>query len=165
MISLLTEEDVDAWRAIRLEALLDTPVAFTESYEAERDKTDEEVRAGIRKSTIFAWHDENGTLAGTLGFYVLPYGKARHRGHLFAMYVRPGHRGKGIASRLMEAAIAHAQTCVLQLHLGVDGVEGPALSLYRKYGFEIYGTDPRAICIDGAYYDEHLMVKMLGGPR
>ena len=161
MIVQLTPDDVAAWREIRLEALRVAPVAFTESYETAAAKTDAQYANDIQKNTIFSWRDAQAEIGGVLGFYVQTSLKTSHRGTLWSMYVREQFRGRGIASQLMEAAIDYARGRVSQLHLGVDSAEGAAVALYRKHGFTIYGTDPRALLIDGVYYDEYLMVKML----
>ena len=55
----------------------------------------------------------------------------------------------------------HARHHVLQVHLGVAADNLPALRLYRQAGFELYGTDPRFMKVDGRYIDEHLMVRFL----
>jgi RimJ/RimL family protein N-acetyltransferase len=60
---------------------------------------------------------------------------------------------------LLEAVLDHAGTTVKQLHLGVASHNEPALRLYQKAGFVIYGTDPRFQFVNGRYVDEHLMVR------
>ena len=76
---------------------------------------------------------------------------------LWGVYVHPDARRLGAATAVLQAAIAHARTCVLQLHLSVT-TTGSALGLYRKLGFAIYGTEPRALRVGDRYLDEHLMV-------
>jgi RimJ/RimL family protein N-acetyltransferase len=77
------------------------------------------------------------------------------------VYVQAKHQGKGLGTKLFDAVFAHATPLVKQIHLGVGTKNLPALKLYEKLGFEIYGTEPRALCINGQYIDEHLMVKFL----
>jgi ribosomal protein S18 acetylase RimI-like enzyme len=161
MIKILSPHDVAAWKQIRLEGLLESPQAFGESYEVELKKTDAEQSDQLRKSAIYAYLDESGEILGVLGFYVTSVTKARHRGNLFCMYVRPQHRGMGIGSKLIDKAVEYAKTKVQQLHLSVVTDNDAAIALYKKYGFSIYGTEPRALCVDGIYYDEYLMVRIL----
>ena len=161
MIKILLQQDVAVWKRIRLEGLLDSPEAFGESYEVELNKTDTEQSEQLRKSTIFAYVNENGDILGVLGFYITSIAKAQHRGNLFCMYVRPQHRGKGIGSKLIDEAIQFAKTKVRQLHLTVVTTNKTAFELYKRKGFTVYGTEPQALLIDGTYYDEYLMIKML----
>lgn len=161
MIKILTPNDVAAWKQIRLEGLLESPQAFGESYEVEFNKTDAEQSEQLRKSTIFAYLNESGEILGVLGFYITAVTKAQHRGNLFCMYVRPQHRGKGIGSNLIDEAVEYAKTKVKQLHLTVVTSNEAAFRLYKQKGFSVYGTEPRALLVDGEYFDEYLMVKML----
>ncbi len=77
-------------------------------------------------------------------------------------YVRPEARGRGASDLLIGAALAHARSAgVLQVHLGV-GVENiPAQQLYGRFGFTTYGTQPRALLVDGKFIDEHHMMCFL----
>lgn len=71
--------------------------------------------------------------------------------------------GLGLGSRMMEALIDCAQRVGFeQIELEVLAENEKAVNLYKKYGFEIYGTRPNAMKDpDGTYFDEHLMVKSL----
>ena len=91
--------------------------------------------------------------------------KAAHRGDLVQMYVRPEARGTGCAMALVEQVLAHATPLVEQVHLTVSADNAPAIRLYEKAGFTTYGTEPRALKVDGRYIDEHLMVRFLEGAR
>jgi len=57
--------------------------------------------------------------------------------------VRPGHRGLGISTRLLEAAESEARRrgCC-KLTLEVLAGNGPAAASYRRYGFLPYQLDP-----------------------
>ena len=75
--------------------------------------------------------------------------------------MQPALRGTGCALELIETAVDQARDEVLQLHLGVGAHNKPAIRLYEKAGFSIYGTEPRSLNVNGRYVDEHLMVRFL----
>jgi ribosomal protein S18 acetylase RimI-like enzyme len=86
-----------------------------------------------------------------------------HRANLWGVYVRPEARGVGVARQLIEALLTSASGKVVQVHLSVVTGNEAALRLYRNAGFEVYGTEPRSLYVNGRYFDEHLMVRFLEG--
>jgi ribosomal protein S18 acetylase RimI-like enzyme len=160
-IRQLREEDGQAYRAVRLEALRAHPQAFAASYEADVQKPQSYFTDLLGKQTLFGAFDSDGELLGINAFKQEDGDKQRHRGWLFQMYVRPEMRGTGCALALVQSHLQHASQHVIQVHLGVAANNGPAIRLYQKAGFEIYGTEPRYLLVDGRYVDEHLMVRFL----
>lgn len=154
---LFTNEDWQAWKTIRLEALQNAPEAFGSSYYEEANLSDEDFKSSLYKSSIFGAFI-GPELVGCAGFFVQDQIKMRHRGVLYSMYVRPEHRGKGVLNRLVETVIGHAKSRVMQLHVTCVTTNQTALQLYEKHGFTIYGTEPRSLKIGDEFYDEHLMV-------
>lgn len=75
------------------------------------------------------------------------------------MYVKERCRGKGVGDRLIKELLALAEERVEQVHLAVVLTATAAIKTYRRNGFDIYGTDPRAIRIGDVAYDKYLMVK------
>ncbi|WP_287130155.1 GNAT family N-acetyltransferase [Candidatus Cyanaurora vandensis] len=56
--------------------------------------------------------------------------------YIFLVYVHPAHRRRGLATRLMEAAMAWAtEQGLVQVHLQVLAQSAAALALYQKLGF------------------------------
>jgi RimJ/RimL family protein N-acetyltransferase len=155
-IRLLQPDDWLAWKSLRLEGLQNAPEAFGSSYEEEVDYSEEYLKSYLKRSTIFGAFI-GSDLIGCVGFFTLEQIKMRHRGVLYSMYVRPEHRGHGIANRLVEGVIAHAKSQVIQLHLTCVTSNSKAIRLYEKHGFRIYGTEPRALKVGDVFYDEHLM--------
>jgi len=45
-----------------------------------------------------------------------------------------------------------------QVLLSVTSTQIAALALYRSLGFELFGTEPRALNINGEFIDEHYLV-------
>ena len=64
---------------------------------------------------------------------------------------------KRVAAALIAAIIESARTVVEQLTLTVVQGNGAAIALYRKFGFEVYGVEPRARKNSSGYVDKVLM--------
>ncbi|WP_323014915.1 N-acetyltransferase [Devosia sp.] len=160
-IRRLSRNDLGAYKAIRLEALERHPEAFLSDAESFAALTDEEIEAALEKLTVFGAVLPDGRLGGINAFLRAQGAKERHRGWMIQVYVRPAHRGSGMARALCEHLIAHARAEVLQLHLGVWSENYAAIRLYEKLGFEVYGTEPRYLLVNGCFCDEHMMVRFL----
>ncbi|KKC35149.1 hypothetical protein WH87_18605 [Devosia epidermidihirudinis] len=154
----LTRADVDAYRAIRLEALTNHPTAFFSTAEDLLQRTSRELADLLDALVFIGAVTPEGELVGIMA-YERGQNRQGHRGWLYQVYVKPQMRGTGCAMALLDAVIERAKTEVLQLHLSVESRNAPALRLYEKAGFAIYGTDPRYMSVNGRYVDEHLMVR------
>ena len=148
-IARLTEADAPAYRALMLEAY-QVPDAFT-STPQERATAPASFWIGRLAhpqglSVAFGAFDA-GALVGTVTLEFNDRAKTRHKAHVVGMYVRPEHQGKGIGKALLDAAVAHAQARphVSVLNLTVTEGNAAAQSLYRRAGFEAFGTEPMAI--------------------
>lgn len=165
-LRLLTADDAEAFWRLRLQALRNDPASFADSAEehltttvvAFRDK----LSAGDPALNFVVGYFEDGTLAGTAGFYRHAHIKERHKGHIWGVYVRPQSRGKGAARVLMQEIVRRAR--------GIDGLEQitlvasanlPAQRLYESVGFESYGIEPHSLKIGNEYIDDVLMVLWL----
>jgi ribosomal protein S18 acetylase RimI-like enzyme len=84
----------------------------------------------------------------------------RARCSLGAMYVRDAWRGKGAGDRLVAAVLAHGASEVEQIVLTVNAENGPAIALYERHGFRVYGRLPRSIKVGERYYDELEMIRL-----
>ena len=80
------------------------------------------------------------------------------------MYVTPAFRRQGLAAALLAAAIAHARTLpgVDWLHLSVTSAAPDARRLYERAGFQLWGSEPDALRVDGQMVDEHHLALRLG---
>ena len=154
-------EDVAAYRAIRHEALANHPEAFVSTAEAFAQKSDADIRQTLEALTVFGAFLPDGRLGGINAFLRNDGAKERHRGWMIQVYVRPEHRGSGMAGALVEHLVEHARRHVLQIHLGVWSENVPAIKLYERLGFETYATEPRYLFVNGRYIDEHMMVRFL----
>lgn len=160
-IRQLNADDAAAYRTIRLEALANHPEAFLSSAEAFEQKSDADIVQTLETLTIFGAVLPDGSLGGINAFLGNDGAKDRHRGWMIQVYVKPEHRGTGMSRALVEHLLDYAKDKVIQIHLGVWSENEPAIRLYKKLGFEIYGTEPRYLFVNGRYLDEHLMVRFL----
>lgn len=157
-IRLLTAADVSAYRALRHEALVNHPEAYASSAESFAARGDEDLEALLGQMAFFGVFAE-GSLGGIVAFGQTQGEREQHRGWLYQVYVQPRLRGTGASLALIETAVAHASSRVIQLHLMVGAHNTPAIRLYEKAGFKTYGTDPRCLLVNGRYIDEHMMVR------
>jgi RimJ/RimL family protein N-acetyltransferase len=161
------EADAEAYRALRLEGLAAHPRAFGADIARSAARPPEYWQDRMRRG---AAGPEGVTYlaaaAETLvGITVLVRGeepKTRHGAGIFGVYVRPAWRGAGVADGLLRACIAHARAIEVRLlKLGVAADNASAIGLYLRCGFTVYGVEPDALCVDGAYVDELLMALRL----
>ena len=160
-IRRLGPDDVNAYRAIRHEALANHPEAFVSTAESFAQKSDSDIRQALETLTIFGAEMPDGSLGGINAFLRNEGAKERHRGWMLQVYVRPEYRGTGMARALVEHLVDYARHHVVQIHLGVWSENLPAIRLYQRLGFETYGTEPRYLFVNGRFIDEHLMVRFL----
>jgi ribosomal protein S18 acetylase RimI-like enzyme len=160
MIRRLGPSDVDAFRAVRLDALRLHPEAFGSSYEDEAalDRAEFIERVATAGLVRFGAFDEHGSLVGLIGLQIRSGAKQRHKAFLFSMYVDAAHRGTGLAQLLVEAVIAAAREAgAIVLQLSVAASNAPAQRLYRRMGFTTYGIDRRSLKVGEHFHDEELM--------
>ena len=159
----LCASDADSYRGIRLDGLRRHPEAFGAAWEDEADKPLDWFAARLGGGVVFGgW--AAGALAGVAGLMVPATAKLRHKGVLWGMYVQPGARGTGMAPALVQRVIEHAGDTLEEVLLTITASNTAAARLYARFGFEQYGTEPRALKLDGRYHDLVLMRLPLGRP-
>ncbi|HEY6540041.1 MAG TPA: GNAT family N-acetyltransferase [Ktedonobacteraceae bacterium] len=163
LVRTLTEDDLEALWKQRLRALTDNPEAFGSTYEETLARGSEWMRQRLRtkeEETFYLGAFDEDSLIGIVAYYREDGIKYRHKGYVVSMYVAPESRGLGAGRALMQALIARARQIegLEQLHLAVVTTNQVAYQLYRSLGFEVYGTEPRALKMGGEYWDEYLMV-------
>ena len=159
-IRQLDVADTKAYRATRLEALKAFPQAYGASYAEARERPESSFENAIETSAVFGLF-VNAKLSGIACFMSSNGEHDGHIGHIVQVYVDSQQQGRGLGQKLMAKMIEHARGRVKQIFLGVGTFNRGAIALYKNAGFEIYGTQPRALLVDGQYIDEYLMVKFL----
>jgi RimJ/RimL family protein N-acetyltransferase len=104
-------------------------------------------------------------LVGSLSIRRDEHPVARHVATL-GMFVVAEHRGRGIGTALMEAAMSWARRHgVERVELTVYPHNDAALALYRRFGFEQEGRLARRSKKSHGYEDEILMAAWIGPPE
>ena len=158
-IAALTRDDAQTYRRLRLQALETAPEAFGASHaeEAARPLVAFAERISPQEPSRVFGAFAADELVGIAGFVVSTSPKSRHKGTLWGVYVAPEQRCRGVARRLVEAVIAHAARHVVVLNANVVTSNATARTLYERLGFRCYGTEAKALYVDGAFYDEALL--------
>lgn len=163
VVSRLGAADAALVRELRLELLAAYPASFSADPEFEKTLTIEQwaERLGASGRHWFLCRVD-GEVAGLCAFSrVMHTRKEAHRGDLGSMYVRAAYQGKGVADALLKAVFDVAQDTVEQISLTVNAENPRAIAFYKRMGFRECGLMPRAINIDGRYYDEMEMVRFV----
>lgn len=157
-VRVLTKQDIQEFRTIRLRALKEHPEAFGAAYAEEAALTPEAMESWLDGS-IFGAFDES-MLVGIVSIRGSRYLKTRHRANIGAMYVAPEARGKGAGQALIDAALekAHSFEGVEDVVLAVTVGNDSARRLYLRAGFTPYSIDPRYLKVNDQYFDIEWMI-------
>jgi ribosomal protein S18 acetylase RimI-like enzyme len=155
----LAPQDAEAFRSIRLEALREAPTAFGSSLAEEAPRPLAWFGETLERSAVFAAEGVPGRLLGMLAWQRDAMLKRRHIGHIWGMYVREDARGQGLGGALLAAVIADARQEVPVLQLAVGAANPSARRLYERAGFQLYGTEPASLRVDGVDATTLLMMQ------
>jgi ribosomal protein S18 acetylase RimI-like enzyme len=146
----LGADHVPSYRALMLEAYELAADAFTSTAQ---ERQAEPMSWWLRRiaapsglNLAFGAFDGQ-RLVGTVGLEFSAKPKTRHSALVLGMYVTPAARGRGLAARLMQAAVAEARSRPGLRSLTLTVTEGneAAIGLYRSTGFVAWGVEPEAI--------------------
>ena len=161
------EAEAEAYRDLRLEGLRLHPGAFGADFESSSARPlafwHERARqgAGGDEGVLYV-ADAAGALVGLTALIRNDLRKTRHGASIVGVYVRPEWRGLRIADALLHACINYAQRLGIRvLRLGVATDNLPAIRVYARCGFTVYGIEPESVQVDGVYQDELLMARRL----
>ncbi len=103
----------------------------------------------------------DGVPVGMSTLYLQPFQKFSHQ-CLFAIIVNEKYRNRGIGKALLEHMIKAARDKFKIEILHLEVYQGnPAIRLYERMGFKVFGRQPRFIKIEGEYLDKIMMQKDL----
>ncbi|KEZ52697.1 MULTISPECIES: GNAT family N-acetyltransferase [Metabacillus] len=162
---LLTLEDTEQYRSLRLQALEELPFHFASAYEIEKKKSIEELMDEIRPSgsQFIAGAFSGRELTGITAFKQEPLHKMKHRGQILSMYISPSARGNGAGKSLLTYLLDRIKEnpAIEKADLAVGAENKGAIALYRSLGFVQYGEYANALKVDGEYVDELYMTLAL----
>ena len=160
--------DAIPFRELRLHALQDSPTAFSADYQLNLSHPhhywEDMLSMHADESTIFLAHYEND-LTGMTGIARGSTPKTRHSATVWGVYVRPEWRSLHIAEELISACFGWARARkIVAARLGVNATNTSAVKCYKRCGFRITGTEPRAVYYEGQYHDFYMMYCPLDNP-
>jgi RimJ/RimL family protein N-acetyltransferase len=163
-IRQINMEDAEAYLNLRTQ--LDYETKFMMLEPGERQFTIELERERLKSllatdnSMVFLAEDEREAI-GFLWANGGMFRRSHHNAHI-VIGIRAAFTKQGIGTRLFQACEAWARERGLhRLELTVMTNNSPGIALYKKMGFQIEGTAPDALRVDGAYVDLHYMSKLL----
>jgi ribosomal protein S18 acetylase RimI-like enzyme len=154
----VTPETSEIFKAVRLRALADSPLAFSSTYAKESLLSEEEWMkrsqrwAGQDAIAYLAFDDsDHRTACGLVACYAEDHGVPR--GHVISMWVDPAFRRAGVGRILIDALKSWARSRDLsELKLMVTSVNQGAIRFYERIGFQMSG-------IVGAYPNDPSIVE------
>ena len=168
VVRAIAMSDVDAFRAMRIEALRTCPLSFTADLAETEARTPDAWREQVARalgsgSSVILLADAGARgLVGMAGVFTPPQPKLSHVGTIWGVFVRESLRRRGVGEALIRAAIDWARhKGLVGLRLSsVQGNDG-SLRLYERCGFVAYGVEPQAVQWEGKLYDETLLAMRL----
>ena len=138
----INEQNAGAFKAARLQALKDSPIAFGSTYAHETQFTDSEwlKRAANMsgKQGIGFLAMDNGAPCGIIGAFL--DGDEPDRAQIVSMWVAPAYRRTGLGTLLIDVIRSWARTSgVRTLYLMVTSCNHAAMEFYHRCSFTMTG--------------------------
>jgi ribosomal protein S18 acetylase RimI-like enzyme len=153
---LLNQNDAMLWKKLRLEALLGFPQNYLSSYEDENQRTHQQWQEVVNQNKIYGLFID-GQLISTVALSLKSALKHQHKGEIWGVYTQPRFQGQGLAGQLMKYVLDDCKKYLKLCYLTCTTSNQGAFRIYEKLGFETYGVEKNAICVNGQYFDEYLM--------
>lgn len=156
-IQRLGVAQVDDYKTIRFNGLQQDPDAFGSTYAAEILRPNRAFEERIATSLVLGAYAD-GAIVGMVGLHPNDGMREQHKAYIWGLYVRAEARRRGVGAALMTALIHQAPPTITQITLTVVADNQGARILYERWGFNVYGTEPRSLQREQGYADEVLMV-------
>jgi len=157
----LVASEADAFHALWLEGLRAYPEAFLLTEGEAMNVSLAQISSAMEAGTHWGVVQSDTIVAIASLRRMIPV-QASHSAELGPFYVTPSVQGQGAARLLLDTVknFARAQG-VKQIELCVDVQNQRANALYEAAGFEVFGTRPRSVIVNGVARDDHLMLCLL----
>jgi len=160
----LRKNEGDVFRALRLSALRESPLAFGGSYEAERSLPPSEFssvaedRAISERDAIFVATNE----AEFVGLISAFFDNESDEPFISSMWIAPSHRRKGLGAMLVRTAqLWLASLGAEEVYAWVTSTNTNAITFYESLGFE--ATDTTKQLPSNPSLVERLYILRIGG--
>jgi len=136
---------VDEWRdlkRLRITALTESPDAFSPTAASALAHDDAYWQRGAQRAAESPDFEMFIVRRHGYGVGLGSAGRDEHgAGHIGAMWVDPGLRGRGVGARLFDTCVAFLKCrgCA-SIELSVTETNAPAIALYQSRGFVLTGT-------------------------
>ncbi len=112
-------------------------------------------------NSVFLTAKVNGRIVGTIGFLGNSLKRYRHRGQ-FGIAILKDYWNYGIGSKMLSVMLGWADKNEFKkITLEVDDINGKAIKLYQKFGFEIEGKLKKDKYLgNGEYRDSFIMARL-----
>jgi GNAT superfamily N-acetyltransferase len=161
VIRLLSGDDVEVFRRIRLEALRAEPGAYASTVEDWESLSDDEWRRRMAENPVFvAFRDDDPV--GIMGLMRQRASKMAHRATIIMVFLRADCRGTGLAGALLEKLTDYARAQgIRQLELAVTAENVQAYRFYQRQGFDEIGRVPGGFLHEGREIDDIMMARRI----
>lgn len=165
LIRLLTADDAQAYKQLRLQALTTNPESFLATFNSENNKPLASFASELRYAIgqpIFGYYGvfNDNQLIGYAYLEKSYLNKQEHIAFLYNLYIHPEFRGQKLATKLVNFLLAKVkdQTQIERIFLSCNQKNAPALKLYEKLGFKTYAIKEKSIKWQDQYDNEVEMV-------
>lgn len=150
IIRRLNIGEAAVYRSLRLEALKDSPEAFSTTYESALERDDnswisqaDSSAHGNDRATFIVFDDRPIGLAALYRDSDIP-----SEGELLQMWIAPSHRGGGVAADLLDHLFRWAANhSFTSIRAEVTQGNLRALRFYKKYGFQPISSEARDLLL------------------
>jgi ribosomal protein S18 acetylase RimI-like enzyme len=166
----LNINDSSIYKELKCLSLHESPLAFSDSYEDELNKTNSDYQSELEiiglqaESFVLGAFSELKEMIGFVKFKRDTRTKARHKASLHALYIKPQFRAHGVGKKLITELLKTIEPLkdLEQIHLWVLISDTSVLNFYEKCGFITQGTIVKNdLKIQNRYVDAVYMVKYL----
>lgn len=134
-VRALTEDEWETYRALRLEALQESPEAFVADHDTEAAESEDFWRDRMGRSVRLVAESE-GDQVGVVSLGSAAETGSDNGGQLFGLWVRPDWRGRSVAANLVRQGARIAEDKGLgQLFYWVGSDNGRAVAFASSFGF------------------------------